>query len=984
MKDEKPLHQVIAEKSGMLNKIIQAKFGGNPDATAASGQENTVGDNTMKVTRSQASNAPGEVRDGKLVDVKAMAAAAARQDVPATDLMALARANDPYNEDSAIPATIAGAVTAAVEGLPGQEVSQDKSNDGALGSVEKTQAEMLSNKQHPAIEKAVETQVESQVGTTDPYKSLHASAEVDQIVARAQAVLSGAEKIRKAATEVGEHPGAGKTEDGGQGKVSGDPAKNPQQSAKTLGDGGAEKGASLSGRTSRRDVVAAIKAEMARRAKVEGALIDPAGDGASQDPKEGAASMGDGGTEKAAAVTAEKKDRPVAPMPENKQRYKRDEDNRDEEAESYWKKNKADERRFEREPATNRPINKELQEKLPTLALMKRELITRVAALQDVIASDDVALRLHLKRRHYNKDEASDMDFAGAAGKTKGEISTEHAQRKNDTHPFSPMMSRLWAAYGPVKTAADTGYEGKLQKAEGRDELRKQVNEWKTALKGITSEDKGSEEKLNNLNSQIEKGEKELAKASGVRTGLPFAEAMANTLDRLAVIAAVLPDINEMAEDSHEEVKSSKDKPHGTGAADQTLDLLEALGETVEDMEQTIIKLLKEMGHPELAKKKEKGEKAEEKAEGGAEAEDKKGPPKPEVGEGLPGAKGPMDFGAEDEAVEMIASNTKLDAGTRRAQINELRKGSEWKAQLLKVASKADAAKADVLASYWEVLRNGETVLKLCAADAYPVKTAQKQAEAFAWFATRDYGKKLLASVKYEGLAKTARLLGVSPMVRQAAGSSGAFNEYQTSRPAAPDKALTSGPADNPGLEGKDLLAFYTKAYGSAEFARELVKQYEQRQAMAKELAALKKTVAAQEHRSDALQKDMEMRAKATRALALADVAIDKGLLNEDKKASFIDKLMVGDETSFSATAEIVQNMNKIAAPKPEDKKEEGKDGEKKEAGKTTARDLIRIAAASGGLKTATVLPASSVSTGGLQEQLGSLWRVPPTPKAEA
>jgi len=615
---------------------------------------------------------------------------------------------------------------------------------------------------------------------------------------------------------------------------------------------------------------------------------------------------------------------------------------------------------------------------LPKLALLRRELITRVAGLQDVLAaSDDAAARLHLKRRHYNQDEAGDMDFAGAAGKTKGEISTEHAERANDTHPFSPMMSRLWAAYGPVKTAADTGYEGKLQKAEGRDELRNQVNEWKTALKGIQAEEKGSEDKLNNLHTQIEKGEKELAKASGVAIGLPFVQAMSNTLDRLAAIAEALGDIDDLAADSHKEMKSSKDKPHGTGTSDSTLTLLEDLGETVEDMEATINKLLKEMGHPGLAKKKEKGEKAEEKAEGG----EHRGPPITELGEGLPAAdKGPMDFGAEDAAVEAIASDTRVDAVTKRAKIEGLRRGSEWKAVFCKVASKTDAAKADILASYWEVTRNDESLVKVSLADAYPVKTAEAQAKAFAWFATKDYGRKLLTSAKFEGLAKTAKLLGVNPMVKSAAG---AFDEYSTKRPGAPERAL-EGDKGAAGLEGKDLAAYYTKAFGSAEFARELVKQHEQKQAMAKELDGLKQKVAAQSQRNDALQKDMEMRAKATRALTLAEAAMAKGLLTEEKKASFIDKLMVGDDASFSATAEIVESMNKMAAPKPEEKKEEGEDGKEKKAGKTTARDLIRMAAAGTGLKTATVLPASSTGAVGLEGQLGSMWRVPPVPKTDA
>jgi len=956
MDKDKELRQVIAEKSGVLNKLVQQKFGGNPEAAAPSGEEIQTGggDNmTMRVTRSAGSNAPGEVVDGKLVDVKAMAASAARNDVPQTDLLALARANDPHNEDS-IPHTIAGAVTASEKGLPGQERAEDKSMDGALGSIDKEVKDSLHSKQHPAIEKAVDTDVDSQVSSKDPYKSLHAGAEIDQIVARAKAVMSGADAIRAAATEVA-HPGAGKVEDGGQGKAGPDADKNAVDSAKTL-----------SASTDRKDVLAAIRAESAKRqAKVEGALEDPAKGGAAQTPEEGAKSMGDGGSEKSASTkVAEQKDRPLASMPDGKPRYAPDADNRDDEAKSYWKKNKADEARFDKEPATDRPLTRETQEKLPALASRRLNLITRLAGLATVIAaSEDEAQRLHLKKKTYNKDKAQDMDYGGAAGRTKSEINKEHGQRSSDTGSLSPMMSRLWAAFGPVKTAGskdEAGYHGEIDKDGDK---KKQVAEMQKAVKGMKAEDKGADAALAGMEKKIETLEADVTKASGVALGLKSVAAIGIAQDRLAVIAAALGEIGLLCRASHLEVKFALEKPNGTGVSDDTSKLLEDLGETVLDMEGVIDMALKDMGHPGLKDRKAPGADG---AEGGLPPELKGGAPEMpgDEGAGLPPAGKPempggMGMGAgaqgavktafeiEDFEVEKTASEANLSEQQKSAKITELRAGSKWTAVFTKVASKDDASKADMLSSYWEVVRDAAPILKVSLQDAYPVKTAAEQAEAFAWFATKDYGRKLLSSAKFEGVAKTAKLLGLSN-VRTAAGSS------------ALEKKLTSE------------KAYYSQAFGSPEFASELLKEHKKKADAEKagleaKVAALEADKKAQTERNDRLQSDLAMRSKAAKALDLAVKAMAKGMFAAEHKAAFIDGLMIGDDQSFKVASSMVENFTPVAAPV----------AEKKVEAALTAKDLLKIASRGPGLKTAIVSETAPVT--GLAEQLNNVWRKPPT-----
>lgn len=960
--NDKDLRQVIAEKSGLLNGIVQRKFGSNPDAAATGGEENLTGGGsnmTMRVTRSAGSNAPGEVVDGKLVDLKAMAASATRNDVPQTDLLALARANDPHN-DSEMPVTLAGGVIASDKGLPGQSVAEDHSKD--LGNLDEERKKSLHQKQHGPIEKAVTTDVGSQLSDKDPYKTLHAGVEVDEIVARAKAVLSGADAIRAAASEVA-NPGAGKTEDGGQGKVEGDAGKNAVDSAKTLGDGGKPKAASLSNTTERKDVLAAIRAESAQRqAKVDGALIDPAkGADAGKTPEESAKTMGDGGSEKSASTkVAESKDRPLASMPEGKKRYPADDDNRDDEAKSYWKKNKADESRFDKEPAADRPITRETQDKMPKLspqAAQRQNLLTRLAGLATVLAaSEDEAARLHLKRRNYNKDEAQDMDFGGAAGRTKSEINKEHGQRSSESGSLSPMMSRLWSAYGPVKVAADeSGYHGEIDKDGDK---KKQVAEMQKAVKGLKAEDKGADAAMSGMEKKIEAMECDMAKASGVGLGQKSISALATAQDRLAVIAAVLGDIGRLCKISHMEAKFALEKPHGTGVSNDMVSLLEDLGETVDDMEGVIDMALKDMGHPGLKDKDPwKGGKPGD--DGASPMGEPKGQPAMEKKEELPPMGGAMPelgaktvapvktaFEIEDEQVEKVASDSGLSDEQRRTRITELRAGSTWTAVFSKVADKNDANKPDMSSSYWEVMRGAEPVLKVSVSDAYPVKTAAGQAEAFAWFATKDYGRKLLASAKFEGLGKTAKLLGLSQMVKSAA--------------AALDKKLESE------------KAYFSKAFGSSEYAAELLKDHEKKAAaneagLKAKIAELESKAKTETDRNDRLQSDIAMRAKAAKALDLAQKAMAKGMVSIEHKAQFIDSLMLGDDQAFKITTSMVDNFKPVAAqPQAEEHR-----------AVITVKDLLKVAAAGNGLKTPIVMEAAPV--GGLTDQLGQMWRKPPT-----
>jgi hypothetical protein len=370
-----------------------------------------------------------------------------------------------------------------------------------------------------------------------------------------------------------------------------------------------------------------------------------------------------------------------------------------------------------------------------------------------------------------------------------------------------------------------------------------------------------------------------------------------------------------------------------------------------------------------------------------------KGPPMGGADEGFPGGAGAgaedgapakmpgMEAGSrgraktalqvEDEAVERVASDASISAEAKKSAVAGLRGAAKWSAMFSKGANAASSS--------WAVSRDADVVLKVSLSDAYPVKTAAERQEAYAWFATKDYGSKLLASAKHEGLGKTARLLGLTN-VRTAAG---AFDEYSTKRPSAPAAAL-EGSAPSAALGEGGEQEYFSKAFGSPEFATGMTKDYARKAAATEaglraKIASLEGEKKAQAERNDRLQADIAMRARASKALGLAQEAVSKGVISAEHKASFIDKLMVGDESAFALASSMVANFQKVAAAVP------AADGEIVRSasanGSTSVKDLLRAAAAGPGLKTAIVSAPSAPS--GLEASLANVWRVPPTARAQ-
>ena len=1034
MKEPKSLEQEIVEKGSLLNTIITAKFGGSlSDAAAnAPGADNTQ-EGGMRITRSSTSGAPGEVQDGKLVNPKdVLAASAGAQDIPPTDLLALAKANDPYSTagadgiESKVPA---GQVVVAAKDGPGFD--RVETPDKGLGNVEKEQGTMPSAKRHPAIEKAVTTDVGGQTSNSDPYKTLHAG-EIQATVERAKAIMAGARELARAADGTKDHS-VGEVEPGEGVPAKSDAAKNPAESAATLARG---QGAS-------------------RAAKAEGHPEDPVpgGSDAAKTPEETAKSWGQEqlpahvrnasdkqlngiivaracGSQgitldlaKMAAAElrrrAEQKDRPVASMPEGKARYEADADPRDEEAESYWSKAKKDQSRFEREWGAERPLNREQADKLPKLspqAAIKRSLAVRLAGLSFLAEmKGDEAERLRAKSVRYPRDAEKDMDYAGAAKRTEGEISKEQRARENDSHTFSPMMSRLWSAVGwtrradlePVPSAKS------MPASEDRGRLKSQIEELKTALKGVKAEDQGADSQMSTIRTRIDSLESELAKGAGLTIGQTRRLALSASVQSLAHFASALEAASGVLAAHHAELRFAADdnpfagdgdgdkdkdepkdkpekkepegdkepadkkkpaekkdkKPADKPASSKAMRLLEDLGETAEDMIEAIDDILKEMGGGRKKKKDDMG--MPPKGDMGL-------PPKGDgmekpmgmekempLGQDMPG---PLEPGLDMPPAPMPMAS--LDGPFTRAAEEE---------RAVSVILADDRLSAEARGQKVAALRSqakwGAVFSKVASREP-----GRPDVEASYWTVRRNDEVVLRASVK--------ELYPVTEAAeKQAAYDWCATTEYgkkllaevkgrgleRTAKLLGISAPLVRTAAEKGKInEGE----YYRKVYPGS-YVSELTKNYEKKAADERAVFEKKASDAQAEVKQlkEQLAKrdeDIALHARAERALAVVGEAVRKGMVAEAQRQGFVDKAMLMDDKGFDAWSQMVLQAN----PARNTAAQSG--GERETSGRISAKELVRQASAGPGLKTAVVIPqAQQQAPGDLRSNLEAIWKKP-------
>ena len=906
---EKTLEQEIKDKTALLSNLVSAKFGEGSSQDGATGNGVVDKGNKeaghMRITRSSSSGAPGEVQDGKLVSPKDMisSSAAAGKDIPPTDLLALAKSLDPHNESQADPAI----PTRVAAGKNGYGVDTP---DNGLGNVQKEVEQSLHSKQHPAIEKAVTAPVEKSLSDKDPYKTLHAN-DIAATVERAKAILKGAADLKNMGLV-----GAGEVEPGEGVPANSDAAKNPIESAETL---------------------ARSRGGIGRRAEHEGHPVDPVGKGedAAKDPADKAKSWP---TEKlpkhvlnAGRRLAESKDRPLASMPSGKQRYAPDADPRDDIADSYWSKAKKDEARFEKEWGEERPLTRDTASRLPKLspqAAAKAAAITRLAGLEFVAEmSDDEASRLRAKSVRYDRDKEEDMDFPGAAKRTEGEISKENKSRENGSHVYSPMMSKLWSALGWSKAAGrepgklPAPSETALQTAaERKARLKARIAELKKALKGLEA---GSSGQMSVIEDRIRGLEAEMGRSASINLGKTASDAVESASVSLSELGPVLTAASHVLAAHHAEIRFAADKP-GAPGADKARKLLEDLGETLEEMGEEIEDFLG-------SKKKEK---KPAKDEGPKKDEGKKDEDKPEPKD----EKGPKDD--KGGMIKEMPLGDDLPGPIEGEKMPPMPLAGV-KAVFSKVA--AAGGKVDIENSYWSVKagKDETVVLRASVKELYPVKEASEKKAAYDWCSSPDYGRKLLAAVKADGVEKTAQALGIVPMVRSAA----------------------------PSGKKVDPSSYYKQVY-PASYVSELLKDHEKKASEAVGLMERKATELAGENARLAAElkkrdEDIALHARAEKALAVVAAGVEKGIIAAAKRQDYLDNAMAMDDKGFEAFAKMVEDASAPAAAT---------------AKVASAKELIRAASAAPGLKSAVVLKESPAPVASdMKSSLENIWKHPPT-----
>jgi hypothetical protein len=627
-------------------------------------------------------------------------------------------------------------------------------------------------------------------------------------------------------------------------------------------------------------------------------------------------------------------------------------------AKSYWQKAKKDEARMKREWDTERPVTKEQSDKMP-----------KSASVRQAQGSEEEAARLRMKSVRYPRDTEKDTDYEGAAKRTESEISKEHKSRENDTHTFSPMMSRLWSALGWSKKAdlEPVPNAKSMPAGESPTRIREQIEELRTALKGVKAEDQGADDQSAVIQSRIQSLESELGKSASAKTGRPQAEVISETASSLLDLAQILSVASQSLAKHHAELRFAKENPFADKGEDKGEDkkedkgedekeekpksdkpksedkpkdkskdkpepkkdkapaklktLVEDLGETMDDMAATIESLMKEvgLGKGKQPKKDDALPPLGMKGPGGPGME-KEIPLPPMGGQEAPGPLEPMPMPPMEKEGPMVGPM------------------AATKAVFTKLASKADKTKPDIEASYWTVYRGDEILVRASVKDLYPVKAEERQA-AFDWASSKEYGKKLLEAVRAEGVEKIAAQLGIVPMVKSAAKEKGKV----------------------------DMGAYYRQIY-PAEYVSQLLKDHEKKASdekaglMKKAEDAEKRASAATAHAAK-LEEEIRLHAKAEKALNVVGMAIDKGLVDASKRDEYVDRAMLMDDRGFEAFAQMVTDariLRKASKDEP-----------------TPAKELIRQASSAPGLKSAIVMQSKSEPQNDLRSSLEALWKKP-------
>jgi len=967
------VNQKIAELQNIMSLKI-GKGGENQNLTPVGDEHNpkiinasNIREGTDKEGGNTEMNKPisrdgAPVQDGKVINPAIISAmAGGNGEVPGTDFMALARSLDPHNESVPAVITATEKVTAPETN---KEINQELKN-------------MPSTKEHGEAEKVVEKQI-----------SVKSAAEnaIAEVVARAKQMKLAVDEMSEVLTD----------------KQVVQPAENKES------------------------IIARIRQRvLQRRAKVDGALVDPVkgGEDAGKTPEESVKSIKKG----------EKEDRPLEAMPEGKLRYSPDKGNdiREKEAKDAISKGDKDMAAAKKEPDQERPV-----------VHKKASLAGKLASLE-VFAESDGTWRKENNfpiKIKYPVEKSPDQDFEGMAKATEKAIKSEHAERAKDTGVKSPLKTTLWSEEGKTVTAAID-----------KEQAKKQIAAYKEALKGIKGESDEDirnlqvlESNVSTLESQIEKlssaGE-ERTFESIIRKGNELYAGLKVTLAEIS--SALTPFLKEAAEvekevEEKEEIPEPKDKdeggekpekkdddkgPKGKGkkkevkdVSKETLDLLKSIRDTATEMSEEIDSHLegveKKTGIPPMKppmgpEEKVPGLPAElpgmpgagglpEKEPGmmGGEGEIPSMPPKMMSWVGMM----PKTAEEEEQLVEEVKKDPSLMPDQKWNEIKKLRKTMGWKAVFTKLgepASSAEAARAaaEEAEKHPEQLGKHQKLSPEQEGEMaefnkkYPqigtpeyeeakrkLRTEKKEASVDKknsfWSVYR--GEELVVRATVEDLYKDKAVEAFDWVSSQEYGQKLLSAVLNDGLVATGEKLGIGSMIKISAKKGKgeDPKAYYRKIY-PASYVQELFKDLKKKSdlqisTLQTKVGELEKQTSVLTKENTEMQENQILHAKAEKALQLIRVAVEKGLVDQKDFDSVVDGVMMMDDSGYQTFASTILKAPTVKKATTIDEKINMVKNASR--GETVTLDIPIQITGSG-----TVSPVAE-----MREKLEALWKKPP------
>ena len=294
------------------------------------------------------------------------------------------------------------------------------------------------------------------------------------------------------------------------------------------------------------------------------------------------------------------------------------------------------------------------------------------------------------------------------------------------------------------------------------------------------------------------------------------------------------------------------------------------------------------------------------------------------------------------DMIEQIKADASLTPEQKWAEIKKLQgQGvgtpavAGYKAIFTKVSDAKNPKMVDRKASYWSVHERradgslGGLAIRATVEDMY----GEKFAQAYEWASSVPCGKEILANIEEKGIEQTAQAMNVAPkMVRSA-------------------------------KEKIDMRSYYKKIFPD-KYVSELVKERKK----SAELEMKLKTAEERAVKGARAEEELVLRTKAEKCLSIVQMAVDKGAIDVKDFDTTVDSLMEKSEDGVQAFEEAIASVRTVARTASTEKIPADK-----------AMERIASLRKGATLKTPIVIPQTEQK---FETELGKMFKLPPNASA--